>query len=146
MSSTVKEIVLKSIKTALHNTISVDGETISYFTDYFGNKQNGIYLNIYQGDEDGCKTSFSQNVRIELVIFGKGKTVDFVAEITRKVMQALKASVDATLTLNDGYKATYTKLPKVLSYTELESGVTVHRDILSVDIRVDEDQTQFNNS
>lgn len=138
MSATIKEIVLKAIKTLLHETIVSGTTTVSYYTDYFGDKDCGIYLESYSADDSGSKHYWGNMVTLEFSIFGKGKTIDFVAEATRKVMLALKASVRATITLSDGYQATYTQLPAVSSFTELENGLTVHRDLLRVTIRVDE--------
>lgn len=138
MSATVKGLVLKALKTKLHNTIVVDGLTVPYFSSAFGAKEYGIYLESYSGDEDGSKSSFSQNVSIELSIFSKGKTIDFTTSATEKIMTAIKASVNSTLTLGSGYKATYTNIPNVNSFTELDSGLVVHRDLLRITVRVDE--------
>lgn len=140
MSATVKGIVLKALKTKLHNTIIVNGVTVPYYTSAFGDKDCGIFLQTYTGDEDGCKFSFSQNVSIELSIFSKNKTIDFTTSATEQVMTAIKASVNSTLTLSGGYKATYTNIPNVNSYVELDNGLTVHRDLLRITIRVDESE------
>jgi hypothetical protein len=138
MSATIKEIVLKSVKTLLHNTIVVSTETIPYYTDYFGDSSVGIYLESYSAQDESTKHFYANMVTLEFSIFGKGKSTDFVAEATRRVMLALKASVRATITLNSGYQATYTQLPAVTSFTEYENGEAVHRDLLRVSIRVDE--------
>jgi hypothetical protein len=146
MSATVKGLVLKAIKSLLYNTITVSGETVEYYSSAFGDKSSGIFLQSYKADEDGCKTSFSQNITLELSIFSKNKTIDFTTSATEKVMQAIKASVNSTITLGSGYKATYTTIPNVSSYVENDNGLTVHRDILRICVRVDEDETTINNS
>lgn len=138
MSATVKGLVLKALKTKLHNAITVDGIIVPYYSNAFGEKDCGIFLQSYSGEEDGSKTSFSQNVSIELNIFSKNKTIDFTTSTTEQVMTAIKASVNSTLSLGSGYKATFTDIPNVNSFVEQDNGLTVHRDLLRITVRVDE--------
>jgi ribosomal protein L25 (general stress protein Ctc) len=137
MSATIKELVLAQITTLLNGTITVGTTTIPYFVDYFGEQKQGIYMQTYTQDDESSKHYFAAIVGIELVVFGKGKTPDFVAEATRKVMQALKASVNATIQLTGDHKATYTVIPNVTSFTEYDNETT-HRDTIRITLRVDE--------
>jgi hypothetical protein len=75
---------------------------------------------------------------MDFEIFGIGKTSDFVSEATRKVMILLKASVASTIQLSDGYQATYTTMPSVSSFSEMQDGTITHRDVLRLVVRVDE--------
>jgi hypothetical protein len=138
MSATVREIVIKAINTLLDDTIVVSGDTIPFYTDYFGDAASGIYIQSYLGESDDSKHFYAQNITIEIAIFGRGKSLDYVAEITRKVILALKASVLSTIQLSDGYQATYSLVPSLSSFTDFIDGQTTHRDILRVQLRVDE--------
>lgn len=141
MSATIKEIVLSAVNTLLNGTIVVDTLTVPYFMDYFGEQKYGIYMQTYSQDDESSKHSFSVMVSLEIIIFGKGKTPDFVSEATRRVIQALKASVNDTIQLSSGYKATYTTIPSVTSFAEYDSE-TVHRDTVRVSMRVDENTNE----
>jgi len=138
MSATIREIVLKKIKTLLYDQVEVDSLTIPYYSGYFGNAEYGIYVLSYREEEDDNKHKFASLVTVELGIFGQDKTVDFVAEITRNVRQIIKASIDSTIQLSDGYEATITTIPMLSTYTELIDGKTTYRDVLQVGLRVDE--------
>ncbi len=138
MSATIREIVCKAVKTALHENVVVDELAIPYFTDYFSDTDYGIFLASYIEEADDNKHHFASMVTLEFEIFGINKRVDFVAEITRKVRLLLKASVTATIQLSNGYAATYTTIPSVSSFVEVNDGKTTHRDVLRVNMRVDE--------
>ena len=144
MSATIREAVQQALKTILHDTIVVDTLTIPFYLSYFGASDYGIYLESYQYDDDSMKQYYGGTASIDLVIFGKDRTPDFVAEITRRVMLAIKASVNDTIQLASGWQATVTQLPNVRSFTEGDEAAVVHRDTLRVTIRVDENSN--NNS
>ena len=138
MSATIKEIVLKAINTLLNDTVVVSTLTVPYYADGFGNSDYGIFLQSYQAEDDSNKHTWSNRVTMDFEIFGIGKTSDFVSEATRKVMILLKASVASTIQLSDGYQATYTTMPSVSSFSEMQDGTITHRDVLRLVVRVDE--------
>ena len=133
-----KEVLLKKIKTLLYGNIVVSSETVQYYVGYFGDKVTGIYLQSYRGDNSSSKHSEGEMATFELIVFGKGKTVDFISEASRKVRQALKASVHSTLSLGSGYQATYTDFKSVYSEAMLTDGQTEHRDTLTFEVMINE--------
>ena len=133
-----REAVLKSIYGVLNGTIVVDSLTIPYYIDYFGNQEYGIYKQSYRGEADGTKHHFSEMATIEIVCFARGKSEDFVAEMSRRVRGALKASVNSTLTLVGDLQATYTWVNNINCTTEIDDGQTMHRDVISLIVRIDE--------
>jgi hypothetical protein len=135
MSSKVKGIVLTEINTLLSN-VSVNGTSIPYFADYFGEQSEGIYIQSYQQEADGSKHHFGNLVTIELSIFSG--SIEHTTAITGEVQEILKASVDSTLTLSDGWQATYTEIPLITSTVENNNGEVRHRDTVRMVLQVDE--------
>jgi len=137
MSYEVKGILLEAMKTLL-NGITVDGDSITYFADFFGEVEEGIYLESIQIESDNSKHWFGNNVFISINTFSKGQGIDRTTAITREVMRTLRASVTSTIQLSGGWQATYTNIPSVSSFHESEGGVSVHRDVIRLQVRVDE--------
>jgi len=131
----VKTIVLTAINTLLDD-VQVDGTDIPYFADYFGEEQQGIYLETYQAEDESSKHFFSSLVTLNIVTFSKSITT--TTAITTEVLGKLKASVNSTITLGSGWKATYTVVPLVSSQTGKASGIVEHRDSIRIVLRVDE--------
>ena len=131
-----REALMKALKTVLYNQIAVNGEVVQYYVDYFGDKDMGIYLQSYQGDNADNKHFEGELATITLVVFAKNKTVDFVAEASRKVRQLLKASVTGTIALVDGYNATYTNVVVMSSETLNNDGAIEHRDSIRFEIMI----------
>jgi hypothetical protein len=135
MSYEVKGIVLKKIKTLLTD-LEVGDDAITYFPDYFGKLDKGINLEGYQQDDESSKHSFGCMVNITLNTFSRSITT--TTAITRAVLLALKASVNSTIQLSDGWQATYTLTPSVTSLKDSDDTQTVHRDVIRLQVRVDE--------
>lgn len=133
-----RESLMKALTTLLYNTVTVGGEVVPYYVDYFGNKDTGIYLQSYQGDNADNKHFEGELATITLVIFARNRTVDFVAEASRKVRQLLKASVTGTIALEDGYNATYTNVVVMSTETLNNDGAIEHRDSIRFEIMINE--------
>ena len=133
-----REEILKKLYTLLNGTITVNGLSIPYYTDGFGNDEYGIYKQSYLGNEADSKHHFGEVANIELVCFARGKSEDFVAEISRKVRGILKASVSGTIELDNGLQATYTRVNSIDCATNEFEGATEHRDIIRLELRIDE--------
>ena len=134
-----REALMKALKTVLYNQVTVNGEVVQYYVDYFGDKDRGIYLQSYQGDNADNKHFEGELATITLVVFAKGKgKVDYVAEASRKVRQLLKASVADTIALGDGYNATYTNVVVMSSETLNSDGAIEHRDSIRFEIMINE--------
>ena len=133
-----REALMKALKTVLYNQVTVNGEVVQYYVDDFGDKDRGIYLQSYQGDNADNKHFEGELATITLVVFAKGETVDYVAEASRKVRQLLKASVADTIALGDGYNATYTNVVVMSSETLNSDGAIEHRDSIRFEIMINE--------
>jgi hypothetical protein len=133
-----REAVNTALYTLLNNTITVDSLTIPYYADAFGGKEYGIYKQSYRADEADSKHHFAEVATIEIVCFARGKGEAFLAELTRKVRGVLKASVNSTIQLSNWLQATYTRVVSMDTEVEIDEGVTVHRDTLRLEIRIDE--------
>ena len=131
-----REALMKALKTVLYNQVTVNGEVVQYYVDDFGDKDRGIYLQSYQGDNADNKHFEGELATITLVVFAKGETVDYVAEASRKVRQLLKASVADTIALGDGYSATYTNVVVLSSETLNSDGAIEHRDSIRFEIMI----------
>lgn len=131
-----REALMKALKTVLYNQVTVNGEVVQYYVDYFGDKDRGIYLQSYQGDNADNKHFEGELATITLVVFAKWKTVDYVAEASRKVRQLLKASVADTIALGGGYVATYTNVVVLSSETLNSDGAIEHRDSIRFEIMI----------
>lgn len=133
-----REAILTKLNELLTDAITVDGLTIPYYADAFGDQPYGIYKESYRGEADNSKHHFAEIAFINLVCFARGQSEAFVAEMSRKVRGVLQASVNSTIALTDGLQATYTRFNSIVSLTELDNGVTVHRDTLELQLRIDE--------
>lgn len=133
-----REVVLAKINDLLTGTIEVDGLTIPYYADAFGSKEYGVYKESYRGEADGNKHHFAERAYISLVCFARGRSEAFVAEMSRKVRGVLKASVHSTIELGSGLQATYTNVNGIVAVAELDNNVTVHRDTIDLEVRIDE--------
>lgn len=133
-----REAVSKKLYELLNDTITVSDLTIPYYADFFGNKEYGIYIQSYSGNEADSKHHFGEVASIELVCFARGKSEAFVAEMSRKVRGVLKASVKSTLDLDNGLQATYTRVNGIDCALEIDEGVNLHRDTIRLEVRIDE--------
>ena len=133
-----REAILKKFYTLLNGTVEVDGLVIPYYLDKFGNAEFGIYKETYRGEADDTKHHFAEIAFIELTCFARGKSEDFVAEISRKVRGILKASVSGTIELDNGLQATYTRVNGIDCTTQMDDGATLHRDTIRLELRIDE--------
>ena len=133
-----RESLLRALTTLLSGSVTVNGESIPYYADYFGSQEVGIYLQSYQGDNADNKHFEGELATITLVVFAKNRTVDFVAEASRKVRQLLKASVTGTIALDGGYNATYTNVVVMSSETLNNGGAIEHRDSIRFEIMINE--------
>lgn len=133
-----REAIIKKLNELLTGSVVVNGITIPYYADAFGDSDYGIYKESYRGEADDSKHHFAEIANIELVCFARGKSELFVAEMSRKVRGVLKASVTGTIELSDGLQATYTHVNGISTTNEIENGVTVHRDTITLSIRIDE--------
>lgn len=130
----VKSTIYTAIASLL-SSIEVDAVPITYFVDYFGEQEKGIYLESYQAEDESTKHYFSSLVTIVLVCFSK--SVSTTTGISEEVLDLLKASVNSTITLADGWQATYTEIPLVNTDTIQVAGVTEHRDYIRLRMKID---------
>jgi hypothetical protein len=137
MSYDVKKIVVEAVTTLL-SSVTVGTDAIPFYTDYFGDVDEGIYFEALQIEQDDSKHWFGNMVTMDINTFSKGQNMDRTTAITRAVLLILKASVNSTIQLTGGWQATYTKVPLISSYHEFENGQTTHRDVIRFQIRVDE--------
>jgi hypothetical protein len=138
MMKEAREAINAKLYELLNDTVTVSSLMIPYYADFFGNKEYGIYKQSYRGDEADSKHHFGEVATIELVCFARGKSEAFVAEMSRKVRGILKASVRSTLQLGNGLQATYTKVSSIDCALEIDDGVNLHQDTISIELRIDE--------
>lgn len=133
-----KEIIYTTLNTTL-GSVEVDGASIPYFADYFGEQDAGIYIESCTIEDASDKHNFGCVATVELITFSKNITT--TTHITREVLELLRASVNSTLQLSEeGLQATYTEVPILSTTSNQVAGVTEHRDNIRLVIRIDVEQ------
>jgi hypothetical protein len=118
--------VYKAFKTALYGTVTYGGSTVPYYADSNTHDDSGIYIGSYQEQEEDSKDRFGARCFVTLVVFSINDGADVTNDIANTIKGLIKASVSTTIT-SATVSICLTKSPRIVRFTDLDGGNTLHR-------------------
>jgi uncharacterized protein YqjF (DUF2071 family) len=126
----------RAIRTALKNNVTLSGVDVPYFTGTFENKNNGIYISVYNERNANLKQSFGASVDLTITCFVKNSVLNNVVDIADQVEALMKPLVNDTLLL-DTYRITVQQKTGRVYFQDIQEGQQTDRIDLVYNFLID---------